>query len=166
MDYGRPKIELKKTLWERVANILGIAGLAAMVAMIAVNWGDMPDIVPTHFNGAGEADGWGSKFTLLILPSIAIFTHIVLEVVERKPHTHNYPARLTEENAALFYAESVKIMNLTKNIIAMMFAFITYHMVRGAVNGAEQLNIVGLAIFLILLFLVIIVGMVRMSRIK
>lgn len=162
----RPKIHINKTMLEKMADILGNAGMLVMVLLIAVNWGDMPDTVPTHFNGAGEADDWGSKFTLLILPSIAILVHIFLAVIERKPHTHNYPARITEENAALFYAESVKIINLTKNIIAMMFAFITYHMVRGAINGAEKLNMIGLAIFILLLFLVIIVGMVRMSRIK
>ncbi len=162
----RPKLTIEKTLLEKFANILGTAGIFIMVLLVALNWGSLPDIVPTHFNGAGEADGWGSKFTLLILPGIAILSHILLEIVERKPHTHNYPARLTEENAVLFYTESVRIINLTKNIIAMMFAFITYHMMRGAMNGAEQLNMVGLAIFMILLFAVIIIGMVRMARIK
>jgi uncharacterized membrane protein len=166
MTAGRPKLSIEKTMLEKFANIIGIAGILVMVLLIALNWGSMPDIVPTHFNAAGKADGWGSKFTLLILPAIAIFLHILLEVMERKPHTHNYPARFTEANAALFYAESVRILNLTKNIMAVMFAFITYHMVRGAVNGEEELNIIGLAVFMSLLFIVIIVGMVRMSRIK
>ena len=166
MDANRPKLYLEKTLLERFANIVGIAGLLGMAVMVVFNWGNLPDTVPTHFNGAGEADGWGSKYTLLIVPVTALFVYILLEVIERKPHTHNYPARLTAENAALFYAESVRIINLTKNIIALLFAFITYHMMRGAVNGAEQLNMLGLAIFMILLVVVIIVGMVRMSRIK
>lgn len=166
MDSNRPKVHIEKTTLAKFADILGNAGILVMILLVALNWGSLPDTVPTHFNGAGDADGWGSKFTLLILPVIAIFLHILLGVVERKPHLHNYPDRLTEENAPLFYAESVKIINLTKNIIALMFAYITYHIIRGALNGSDQLNIIGLAIFIILLFLVIIVGMVRMSKIK
>ncbi|KGR85000.1 DUF1648 domain-containing protein [Lysinibacillus odysseyi] len=166
MDSNRPKVHIEKTTLTKFADILGNAGILVMILLVALNWGSLPDTVPTHFNGAGDADGWGSKFTLLILPVIAIFLHILLGVVERKPHLHNYPVRLTEENAPLFYAESVKIINLTKNIIALMFAYITYHIIRGALNGSDQLNIIGLAIFIILLFLVIIVGMVRMSKIK
>lgn len=166
MDSNRPKVHIEKTTLTKFADILGNAGILVMILLVALNWGSLPDTVPTHFNGAGDADGWGSKFTLLILPVIAIFLHILLGVVERKPHLHNYPVRLTEENAPLFYAESVKIINLTKNIIALMFAYITFHIIRGALNGSDQLNIIGLAIFIILLFLVIIVGMVRMSKIK
>lgn len=166
MDLNRPKIHIEKTLLEKFANIVGIAGILVMVLLVALNWSNLPDTVPTHFNAAGDADGWGSKYTLLILPVIAVFSHILLEVVERKPHTHNYPVRFREENAPLFYAESVKIINLTKNIMAVMFAYITYHIVQGALNGSDQLNIMGLAAFIILLFLVIIIGMVRMSKIK
>lgn len=166
MALNRPKVHIEKTTLAKFADILGNAGILVMILLVALNWGSLPDTVPTHFNGAGDADGWGSKFTLLILPVIAIFLHILLGVVERKPHLHNYPDRLTEENALLFYAESVKIINLTKNIIALMFAYITFHIIRGALNGSDQLNIIGLAIFIILLFLVIIVGMVRMSKIK
>ncbi len=166
MDSNRPKVHIEKTTLTKFADILGNAGILVMILLVALNWGSLPDTVPTHFNGAGDADGWGSKFTLLILPVIAIFLHILLGVVERKPHLHNYPVRLTEENAPLFYAESVKIINLTKNIIALMFAYITFHIIRGALNGSDQFNIIGLAIFIILLFLVIIVGMVRMSKIK
>jgi uncharacterized membrane protein len=32
-------------------------------------WDQLPDIVPTHFNFSGEADGWSSKRSLLFLPA-------------------------------------------------------------------------------------------------
>ncbi len=67
------------------------------------------------------------------------------------------------ENAPLLYVENIKII---LNSTAIMFAHITFHIVSGTLNGSDQLNIIGLAIFIILSFLVIIVGMVRMSKIK
>jgi Protein of unknown function (DUF1648). len=33
-------------------------------------WNQLPDIVPTHFNLAGEADGWSSKQFLIFYPAV------------------------------------------------------------------------------------------------
>lgn len=42
-------------------------------------WNDMPDIVPTHFNAAGEADDYGPKWiNAFLLPGIAVITYLFL----------------------------------------------------------------------------------------
>ncbi len=44
--------------------------LLALVPIIYLGmvFGDAPDTIPTHFNAEGIADGFGSKWTLLIMP--------------------------------------------------------------------------------------------------
>lgn len=162
----RPQIHIEKTTLEKIANIIGIASIVAMVLYIAFNWSALPDDVPIHFNVAGEVDGWGSKWNMLFLPIITIALYIFMEVIEKKPHTHNYPAHLTEQNAARFYKESCQILNLTKNITTIMLAYIAVRFVLVALDKVQGLGIATLGIFLFLIGFVIIRGMIRMSKIQ
>ncbi len=41
-------------------------------------WGELPDKIATHFNFAGEADGWSGKpFAVFALPLILLAVHLV-----------------------------------------------------------------------------------------
>lgn len=52
--------------------------LAPFIASLIL-WNDMPDIVPTHFNAAGEADDYGPKWiNAFLLPGIALATYLFL----------------------------------------------------------------------------------------
>ena len=162
----RPQIHIEKTMLEKLANIIGIASIVAMILYIALNWSALPDAVPIHFNAAGEVDSWGSRWMMFFLPTIAIALYIFMEAIERRPHTHNYPARLTEQNAAQFYKESRQTMNLTKNIATSMLAYIGIRSVLVALEKVQGLGIAMMGIFLLLLGFVIIRSMIRMSKIK
>jgi uncharacterized membrane protein len=50
----------------------------------------LPDIVPTHFNIAGEADGWSSKQFLIFLPgSLGIGIYFLMLVLPQIDSKHN-----------------------------------------------------------------------------
>ena len=162
----RPQIHIEKTMFEKLANIIGIASIVAMILYIELNWSALPDDVPIHFNAAGEVDRWDSKWSMLILPIIAIALYIFMEVIEKRPHTHNYPARLTEQNAAQFYKESCQTLNLTKNITTLMLAYIAVRSVLVALEKVQGLGVATIGIFLFIIGFIIIRGMRRMSKIK
>jgi len=162
----RPQIHIEKTMFEKLANIIGIASIVAMILYIELNWSALPDDVPIHFNAAGEVDRWDSKWSMLILPIIAIALYIFMEVIEKRPHTHNYPARLTEQNAAQFYKESCQTLNLTKNITTLMLAYIAVRSVLVALEKVQGLGVATIGIFLFIIGFIIIRGMIRMSKIK
>ena len=117
-------------------------------------------------NVAGEVDSWGSRWLIFFLPTITIALYIFMEAMERRPHTHNYPAHLTEQNAAQFYKESRQAMNLTKNIATIMLAYIGIRSVLVAIEKVQGLGIAMMGIFLLLLGFVIVRSMIRMSKIK
>jgi len=53
-------------------------------------WSQLPDIVPTHFNLAGEADGWSSKQFLIFLPgSLGIGMYFLMLVLPQIDPKHN-----------------------------------------------------------------------------
>ena len=65
--------------------------LAANVATAAYAWWTLPDVVPVHWNAAGEADRLGGKHELLILPLAAVGSYVLLRVLPRfDPGRANY----------------------------------------------------------------------------
>jgi len=53
--------------------------IAAMFALAVWSWSRVPDRLPTHWNLQGEADGYGNKFTgLLLLPLIVSMVYLML----------------------------------------------------------------------------------------
>ncbi len=167
MKSGRPKLPFPpQTPLERLANIVGYASFLTMVLFMVFNWRSMPDSVPTHFNIAGEADDWGSKWSLIILPMIAIFLHIMMEFVEKNPHTHNFPVALTEENAPKLYFLSRRATNLTKNICTLLLASISISSVKTALGNIEGLNSWWMGLLLMALFGVMIMSFLSMRKYK
>jgi len=54
--------------------------LPVLVGLIL--WDSLPDRLATHFNAAGEADGWGSKgFAVFAMPAIFLAMHLVCVAV-------------------------------------------------------------------------------------
>lgn len=159
------KLDLPVTLLERIANSAGIVALVAMVSMLVLQWSSLPDAVPVHFDAAGVVDRWGSKFELLLLPTIAIALHVFLHYLEGVPHTHNYPARLNDTNRAAFYRHSRIVLNLTKNICAIMLSYMTWQTILIAQEKASSLGL-PFGLIIAVLFIVIVWGMTGMAKIK
>lgn len=76
----------------KIAWVLAIISAIAMVYCTAVM---LPDVVPTHYNFAGEADGWGSKWVYAFLGAIPLIILTVYEFVRRRHADH--PNRKMEE---------------------------------------------------------------------
>lgn len=63
------------------AEIAGVIILLSLISYVALQWGDLPEKIPTHYNFSGQADAWGSKSALLYLPGAALLVWILLTVV-------------------------------------------------------------------------------------
>lgn len=162
----RPKLNLPKSKAEKIADIIGITSLVIALVYLAINWSSLPAEIPAHFGINGEVDRWGSKFELLILPSIAVMLHLIMFEVEKRPHTHNYPDRLNESNVEKFYVNSRKVINYSKNICNVLFAYSIWRTIVISLGKAETLGIIPFSIIMVALFVVIIWGMIKMRKIK
>ena len=69
--------------------ILWLFNVIPYIYLITI-WNELPDIVPTHFNLAGEADGWSSKQFLIFLPgSLGIGIYFLMLVLPQIDPKHN-----------------------------------------------------------------------------
>lgn len=162
----RPILKLPKTRYEKMLDFIGGGLFILSILYIVVMWGQLPEKIPGHFNGAGEVNRWGSKIELLILPFIGILLWILLGLLEKIPHIHKYPARLNESNVEAFYLNSRKILNEIKNLCLIIFTAISVQMVRIALGEAESLGWWFLPLVLIVTAIPIIRGIVVATKIK
>lgn len=71
-----------RTTWRTELPLLVV--VAAMFVVAAVVWSSMPERIPTHWNAAGEVDGYGGKLKgLLTLPLVALGVYVLTLVFPR-----------------------------------------------------------------------------------
>lgn len=162
----RPILTLPKTKYEKCLDVIGSGLFTVSILFIILQWGNLPEEIPAHFNAKGEVDRWGSKIEVLILPGIGIFMWIFLGLLEKAPHMHNYPARLNECNVEAFYLNSRKLCNEVKNFCLILFAIISCEIVLVALGKIEGLGWWFLPVVLIGTGIPILKGLIASSKIK
>ena len=66
----------------KTADILSLAMIAATLAVAAYLYPTLPEQIPTHWNAAGEVDGYTAKpWGVLILPGCAVLTWVLMKLV-------------------------------------------------------------------------------------
>lgn len=116
---------LKKTCYDRVSEALSILSVAAAFfpLLFYKQLGD-GNIIPIHYNSAGEIDGWGSRCVLWILPLLALLFYIGFSFLEKYYKKWNYPIKITTGNAASVYRASVCLMRRLKLFCLIAFAYL------------------------------------------
>jgi uncharacterized membrane protein len=77
----RPKIKLELTTADKIFESVGWFLIIAFWGFTITNYSNLPNTIPTHYNGAGQADGFGAKATILTLPLVATILFIGLTVL-------------------------------------------------------------------------------------
>jgi uncharacterized membrane protein len=161
INTSRPKIKLTLTKLDWIVEIVALAFLIILIALPIVSFDKLPEIIPTHFNGAGEPDGYGSRSTLWILPLTSVFMYTLMTVLEAFPQIYNYPVEITEENAPAQYRIATRLIRILKTVIMVIFSFISFQTIRTATGGAAGLGKVFLPVFLLLTFGVVLFYIVQ-----
>ncbi len=137
----QPKIKLEKSKTDFVLELLTLAILILYWAFVFSSLKDLPDSIPVHFDIHGNANSYGSKYQLLILPSIATLIFVLLLFLNKFPHIFNYPVKITEENAEriyIFATHFIKVLNL---LFLTMFYFISFAAIKAAQSEPNKILI-------------------------
>lgn len=164
--FERPRFKLKINPIELVLNTIAMILFAGSLVYLFINWTALPGEVPAHYNALGEVDRWGSIGEMLLLPIIGIIMWIGMTVLEKYPHVYNY-RNLTKENAKVQYLNGRLMLNVLKNLLVIIFAYINWKDIQIALGYHESLNPWFLPIFLICMFVPMgyfIVRSLRLSR--
>jgi len=160
----RPRIRIEPDSFDMIVEFVSVIFLIFLIVIPLRYYGSLPEKIPTHFDGSGTPDGYGSKSTLWLLPAIGFILWIGITILVRFPHIFNYPVQITAENAETQYRLATRLMRILKTVILIMFTFISYMTIKTALGTAGGLGTFFLPVFLVLTFGVIIIYFVRANR--
>src|SRR5690606_3397029 len=135
-----PKIKIKLSKSDWVVEIISYLLLIAFWMVTIVSFQHLPEEIPTHYNALGEADAFGDKETIFMLPVIATLLFILLTVVGNYPHTFSYAVEITKENDGKQYENAVWLMRILRVLITLIFFFIAYQTILIALEKAFDLG--------------------------
>jgi uncharacterized membrane protein len=119
-DVSRDRKKKPITQSDRLLELVAAAMAVCMLVLTGVLYSKAPDTVPTHFNLAMEADGWGDKSFYWILAVIMLIGMAICASAAYNRKLVNLPIRL---KPAVFYRQiglisrMCRIMTLTFGLI-------------------------------------------------
>lgn len=120
----RPKIKLQLSPLDKTLETSGKCIIILLWIFTVIAFFKMPDTIPIHFNASGQADNYGNKVTIFILPIIVTLIFIGLTILNHYPYIFNYLTEITEANAAYQYSIATRIIRFFKLLIAIIFTII------------------------------------------
>ena len=116
------------TIYQRVAGVAAPVLLLGTIVYLLLRLPHLPALIPSHYNAAGEIDGYSGRGSLLVMPVIGLVTVAVIAVTARFPKSWNTGVRLTAINRVRVYRLMRDLMAELRLAIALMFGgFAIYH---------------------------------------
>ena len=134
----RPKIKLILSPLDNKLELTSKIFFVVMWALTLYTFLKLPTIIPTHFNASGQADDYGNKLTLFILPILATVIYLGLTKLNKYPHIFNYMTEITYDNAQKQYTIATRMLRFLKLAILVIFSLVilfTYLTTIGLTNG-------------------------------
>ncbi len=91
------------TRWQRALGFAAPAVLLGAIAFILIRFPSLPERIPSHYNFAGEIDGYSGRFSLLLMPLIGLVMDAVVALVGRFPKSWNTGVKVTLYNRVRVY---------------------------------------------------------------
>ena len=127
----RPIIKIKKSRIDFVMEYTAIANLLFMWMFTYFHYEHLPGNIPIHFDLSGNADNFGNKNSLWLLPIIVTIFILLLRMLSRYPHKFNYISKITNENAERQYKLSVRLLRYLQVSLAVLFTYINMRQIKG-----------------------------------
>lgn len=139
----------------RIAETLSVA-LFAEIILVAASalYGPyrLPVLIPTHFNAAGQPDGWGSPRALLLFPAIAAILYLLMSWVARHPASFNFPVRATPRNRKQLEAIALSMIAWIKAEVVGILAWVEWSSIRAAGDPHQQFSRLPMPVLIGLVF--------------
>lgn len=135
----RPVDNTPITTSERVLDIVALIVPLAGLALALVRYPELPEQIPVHFNGKGVADGYGSRWTIFMIPAISLVMSVGLMILARYPNQFNYLTAITPDNASFEYKKARIMVRLLNAECAFLLFTAVLSTLQG-VNGEARLS--------------------------
>ena len=132
--------------WIRRVTIIATGLLS--VALLA-GYPQLPDSMPTHFDLLGNADGYGPKWTMLVLVGLLSVLIFATAWLSARPQTFNYPIMITDENAQIVYREGERMMVWIAAALLLFYLGTAVSTIGGVGSPFFLVGVIGLALSVI-----------------
>lgn len=155
----KPYITIPHLVMEIISYVLLVVTVAGVFIFIWKNGGEP---VPTHYNFAGEVDGYGSAWTLLLMPGIMLFVNITISfsIHVMSPAGWNMPFKIKPGREIAVW-RCIVLMNVVLMLLISTFAMVSTVVLMLERGDLIMLLSVGLVVLIIP---AIVVPMVMASR--
>ena len=164
MQRKQPRINLEPTWFDRVLDGLSFTAMILMWVIVVVEYPNLPERIPIHFDLKGNIDNYRSRHTIFLLPAIISVVITGMTFLNRHPHIFNYPVKITDENAFSEYSRATRLIRVVKLIIVAFVNLMIYEMIRSAKVGHSTLPAWVLIAFIILLMAPVAVAVYRSRK--
>lgn len=153
------KFDIKKVKVHRTPGATILELLFVIVAIIV--WGLIilmihraPDIVPTHFDGSGNPNAYGSPVGVIIPCIIITIGALICMVVAYFPRHINMPVKITNIRQVELAIASIRVAGISMLLLALVVAYMMLGM--SSPSPYPVLAFVGLFIIEIIIFSILI----------
>jgi uncharacterized membrane protein len=137
---NRPRLVLKHRIIDKFIDICVWMLLCLVWGLTAMNYPSLPDSIPTHFNLKGQVDNYGAKPLVLVLPLLSTFLCVGLTILNKFPHTFNFPKKVTEANAIQLYSYGTRLIRYLKVTLVLLLGYIELETFRVSNGSASNMN--------------------------
>ncbi len=163
----RPKLVPHTAFIDKLTESISIVVLFLMILVPFLTFGKLPDLIPLHYDLSGNPDALGNKWSVFIIPAIALLSYIGLTILQKYPYVFNYPVEVTEKNATQLYRIGVNTIRQVKLITLLMFLTILYPTVQSYFHqGSQDFTLNGSVLVLLILTMssILIIAIVKMNK--
>lgn len=151
----------KKTAFSKIANLISLIFVIGILIYILIVWKDIPDMIPGHYNMAGEIDKYSSKNSIWILVGVQILLFAMMSVIERFPNIWNTGVQITAENRERVYTTLRNMLSYLKMMIMGYFSYMTFQSIAGG-----NLHSMSVFVFLLLVFGGMAIFLIKIFKIR
>ena len=153
------KFDIKKVKVHRTASGTIFEMAFVLIALIVcglIIWlvHQAPDIVPTHFDGSGNPNAYGSPVRVTIPCIVITIAAIICMMVSYFPRHINMPVKITNIRQVELAITSIRVVGITMLLMALAVAYTMLGM--SSPNPIPILAVVGLLLVEIIVFTVLI----------
>lgn len=149
----------------KVINTIGYAAFVGLWIWVIGLYSVLPEKIPIHFNGLGEADRYGPKATIWWLMILMSAVFLGLVVIKRFPQHFNYPIEIDDSIKKKMQRLSIEMLSLIQLAVVLVFGVIVWEIVR-YVESLPGLGVWSVPLVLSLIFVPVVIYLFRMFRIK
>lgn len=118
----KPKYKIKKKPLDYCISYLTFGLMIVCWMYFFFIYSSLSQRVPIHYNLLGEPDNYGDKNSIIGLLIAHTFLVIMIALLNRVPHTFNYPHPITRENYQQHYYLATQFLRFINFGISIVFA--------------------------------------------